>query len=201
MTDWLVIPFRGPEGAKSRLAPALDEAGRRALTVAMFERVLAATADCRRTNAGTEVLVLTPSSAAAAIARHAGARVLMEHTGALNAALEFARDTLRAEGTGSMTIVAADLADVTAADIHVLSDARGAGIAIAPDHTGRGTNALSLALDCGLPFRFGTDSLTAHTAAAQRLALPVAVVRRPGLARDIDVPCDLPLDKDPPHAD
>lgn len=196
MTDWIVIPFRGPEGAKSRLAPALDEAGRRVLTVAMFERVLAATVECRGTSGATDVLVVTPSSTAAAIARSAGARVLMEQTGSLNAALELARDFLRGEGPGAMTVIAADLPDVAAADIAAIMHARNDGVAIAPDHTGQGTNAISVALDCDLPFRFGIGSLTAHTAAAQRLALPVAVVSRPGLARDIDVPTDLPLDKD-----
>lgn len=201
MTAWIVIPFRGPEGAKSRLASELCEAERHAITVVMFQRVLAATAQAQRALVGARLLVLTPSPSAAAIAERASARVLMEDAGSLNGALELARITLRRDGPGTMAVIAADLPDLTAADVRALLSERGEGLAIAPDHTGRGTNALALPLSCDLPFCFGADSLTLHTAAAQRLALPVTVVHRPGLARDIDVPADLPLDKEPPHAD
>ena len=63
------------------------------------------------------------------------------------------------------------------------------GVAIAPDKTGRGTNALALRPPDALRFSFGIDSFAKHRAAAG--ALPFVVVDRPGLAFDLDTPEDL----------
>ncbi|HJT39929.1 MAG TPA: 2-phospho-L-lactate guanylyltransferase, partial [Sphingobium sp.] len=41
---WIVIPVKAPEACKTRLSPALDEAGRRDLVEKMLERTVAAAA-------------------------------------------------------------------------------------------------------------------------------------------------------------
>lgn len=66
----------------------------------------------------------------------------------------------------------------------------GGGV-IAPDHAGRGTNALLLARPGLIRYCFGDNSCAAHQVAAVRASLSVTLVHRSGLARDMDNDCDL----------
>ena len=187
---WIVIPFRGPEAAKSRLAGALSDADRRALALAMFRHVLDVAIAC----VGRErVLVVTPCAGVAATVSNDGVAVLREASGSLNGALALACDELRERGADRVTIVAADLPLLTVSDLSALMAAAGGGIAIAPDRAGGGTNALSLPLAVRLDLAYGPGSLEAHRSAARRLGLEVALVARPGLASDIDIEADLAL--------
>ena len=86
----------------------------------------------------------------------------------------------------------ADLPLVRAADVAALMAAAGdAAVALAPDHAGTGTNALTLPLPTPFELKFGPGSFAAHLAEASRVALTATVVRREGLACDIDEPTDL----------
>jgi hypothetical protein len=59
---------------------------------------------------------------------------------------------------------------------------------VAPDHQEQGTNALALAPAEHDFFRFGPDSFQAHLAAAKARGMKVRILRRPGLAHDLDTP-------------
>ena len=187
MSHWVVIPCRGPEAGKSRLTPVLTDAQRARLILSMLDRVLSAALAA----APGHVLVVTPSETVAKAARATGAEVLIETGSGLNPALEEARRELRVRSAEAMTVIAADLPDVTEDDVTALMAARGDGIALAQDRHGGGTNGLSLAIAASFPFQFGNDSRAAHIDAARRQGLAVSVLDRPGLARDIDVPADL----------
>lgn len=88
-----------------------------------------------------------------------------------------------------LVILHADLPAVSPADVAALLAAAGRGSAIAPDRRGTGTNALALADARGFDFAFGADSFMRHRSAL----LGCGVVRRPGLALDIDLAEDLDL--------
>jgi len=106
----------------------------------------------------------------------------------LNLELEALRAALRAD---DLLIVHADLPLLTAEDVTAMIDAaRLTGVAIAPDHLETGTNAVAVHKDRRFPFAFGSGSLAAHIAAAD---VSSALVRRIGLALDIDRPEDLVL--------
>jgi 2-phospho-L-lactate guanylyltransferase len=179
---WALIPVKELSQAKARLAPALDEAGRRALTLAMLRDVLDAALACPALNA---VAVTSRDEEALAIAKAAGATPLPE-PGALNEALASATERLRERGAARLLVLAADLPLADAESIGaVISD--GAEVVVVPSRDG-GTNALALAPGA-LPFRYGPGSAQAHLAAsaglrARRLELPA-------LALDIDTPADL----------
>ena len=64
-------------------------------------------------------------------------------------------------------------------------------MAIAPDKAGTGTNGLCLRPPDAIAFAFGSGSFARHTARADAAALPLAVVREPGLEFDLDTPQDL----------
>ena len=87
-----------------------------------------------------------------------------------------------------MIVLHADLPALEAADVEALIEAASEAGAIAPDHRGSGTNALALLNARDFPFCFGPDSFARHCA----LLPGCGTVRRPGLARDIDLPEDLP---------
>jgi 2-phospho-L-lactate guanylyltransferase len=107
--------------------------------------------------------------------------------GGLNAHLE----TWRAGQAGApCAIVHGDLPHVTSQEIEALLDcASQAGIAMATDHAGKGTNALAIADGRPFAFRFGVGSRARHCAQAPGMA----VLQLPGLADDVDEPADLHL--------
>ena len=88
----------------------------------------------------------------------------------------------------------ADLPLLTRHDVELLAAAPAETIAMAPDRHGTGTNALSLPLPAarGFTFCFGPDSFALHHAEADRLGIRIEQVRSQGLARDVDMPEDLP---------
>ena len=187
---WIVIPFRGPDGAKSRLADALDERQRCALAMAMFRHVLGVAC---AVNGANRVLVVTTSSTAAEAAQKCGATALREQAGSLNPALRNARAALLLFGATRATVLAADLPDVTEADVKAALSAEPGRIAIAGDRHGLGTNAVTLPLGVDFAFAFGPDSFAAHSSEAARHELGIVRLDRPGLANDLDTAKDLAL--------
>jgi 2-phospho-L-lactate guanylyltransferase len=66
----------------------------------------------------------------------------------------------------------------------------GSDVAIAPDRTGRGTNALIVRCGASFDFQFGEDSFARHSEAAAARNLALAVHRDEALAFDVDTPDD-----------
>ena len=185
MTCWAVIPVKPPAEAKRRLSGALDDSAREALVRAMLAGVVAA---ARGAHGIDRVVLLGPS-------RH-GLEIdlLADPGGGLNAALRGALGQAMAAGVSRLVILPGDLPQVTATDLSLLALVPDGEIGIAPDRHGTGTNALSLPLPAtrDFAFSFGADSFAAHCAEAERLRLGIETVHSNGLARDIDLPEDLP---------
>ena len=101
---------------------------------------------------------------------------------------------LRSKNVDRMIVLFADLPRLTTNDVQLLAAAPPGTIAIAPDRHGTGTNALSLPLPAakGFTFAFGPDSFARHHAEAERLSIALEEIHSPGLARDVDMPEDLP---------
>lgn len=186
MTDLrALVPVKRREAAKLRLAPRLAPAERLALSRAMLDAVAGALAG----SAAVREVVFVSAERDTIPARH---RVLADPGGGLNVALESARALVAAEGADEILVLPADLPLVAAADVDAfIAGARAAGLAIAGDAAGTGTNALLLPARAPFRFRFGPDSLAAHQAEARRAGFAAAVVERPGLGFDVDTPEDL----------
>jgi 2-phospho-L-lactate guanylyltransferase len=181
----VLIPMKPLSGAKERLAPTLSPDERRRLAVAMLADVIAAARGFER------VWVLNSDPEAASAAIDAGVESVADPApgGGLNASLAAATARTIAEGATGVLIVSADLPAVTAGDLEALSDR--AGLAIASDRSGTGTNALWRAPANAIEVAFGTSSLAAHERLAHEAGVRMRVVERPGLALDVDVPDDL----------
>jgi len=188
---WVVVPVKDLRNAKQRLAGVLAPAERHALFRAMLEDVLSALA----ASAGLAgILMVTRDAEARRLAGRYGARVLVEeinqgHT----AASTLGARTLAQEGAAGMLQLPADIPLVTPADIAALLQAHGTApaVTLAPSRDERGSNAVACSPPDLLPLRFGDDSFFPHLNRALALGIEPQIVKRPGLALDVDTPEDL----------
>jgi 2-phospho-L-lactate/phosphoenolpyruvate guanylyltransferase len=181
-----LIPLKDPAQGKARLCRALTTPQRIELIRAMLVHV----ADCLAETPGiARVSVLT--SAPRLVPR--GCAYLCDQGLDLNAAVAHAARELRSRGTpGALLVVHADLPFVTSDEISALVTASAENAMVAaPDSAETGTNALAFPLSRDVATRFGAGSLAAHGEAARATGLPFVLVRRPGLADDIDEPVQL----------
>jgi 2-phospho-L-lactate guanylyltransferase len=188
---WAVMPVKTLRRAKQRLVGVLAARERAELARAMAEDVLSALA-ASPDLAG--VLLVTGDPEARRLAARYGARVLLDekergHT----AAASLGARTLALEGVAGMVQVPADTPLMTPEDIAALLGSHGEApaITLAPAHDERGTNAVACSPADVMPLRFGGDSFVAHRRRARAHGIEPQIVRRPGLALDIDTPDDL----------
>lgn len=185
----IIVPHRGLEVAKTRLAGVLDGAEREALARRLLERVLSVAQQACR-----DVVVITPAEALRHLVSAAGARLVLQHGMGLNQGLDEARTDAIADGVELLVVLHGDLPNLHVDDVHALRDAVAdlrQGVAIAPDRRSSGTNGLALLPPSAIPFRFGIGSFAAHTQEARRAGIEPIVVERNGLAFDLDTPEDL----------
>ena len=173
-----VVPVKGRDGAKTRLAPLLQPEERTRLVLHMLERVLEA---CAGAESITGTLLVTPDPGFAP----SGVELLRdEGTGHVDAIALALRD---ARGRAGALVVMADCPLVRPESLDALA-AAAAPIALAPSRDG-GVNALALQPVNGFVPPFGVP--VAETLGAARAAgLEAAVIDDPLLALDVDSPED-----------
>ncbi len=176
-----IVPVKGLDGAKTRLAPRLSAAERARLVVDMLDRVLAA---CAGADAIGRTLLGTPDPGLARAGVELRVDAGIGHAEAIALALA---DTRAAEGA---VVVMADCPLVTAESLDTLARAA-RPVALAPARDG-GVNALALGAANGFRPRFGVPATTT-VAEAQAAGLDVVVLDDPALALDVDRPEDYEL--------
>jgi 2-phospho-L-lactate guanylyltransferase (CobY/MobA/RfbA family) len=169
-----VVPLKPTELAKGRLSGVLDPARRGALARQMADHVL-------------QTL------------REAGISPVRVANGDhdLNADVAAAARLAETDGATDLLLVMADLPYLTPADIGAMIDAgrRPATqkVVVIAEAKDGGTNALLLRPPTALEFAFSREvpSSVTHAELARRAGIEPVIVRRPGLAQDIDTPADL----------
>jgi 2-phospho-L-lactate guanylyltransferase len=181
----VLIPMKPLAGAKERLAPALDPSERRGLSLAMLADVVAAARGFER------VWVLNSDAEAASLARGAGVEAVDDPAPGQGLNPSLAAATRRAVDVGAtgVLVVSADLPALTPDDLTAMCT--DAGVAVAPDRGGAGTNALWRSPADLIGVAFGPSSMVAHATLAWDASVGARVVERPGLALDVDTPEDL----------
>jgi 2-phospho-L-lactate/phosphoenolpyruvate guanylyltransferase len=176
-----IVPVKGLDGAKTRLAPRLSADERARLVADMLDRVLAA---CARAGAIRRTLLVTPDPSLASD----GVDVLVDggtgHADALALALADPR------AAPAALVVMADCPLVTADSLDALAQAA-RPLALAPARDG-GVNAIALTPVNGFVPRFGIPA-ERTLAEAQAAGVDAVVVDDPALALDIDHPEDYEL--------
>lgn len=174
-----LVPLKQAGTRKTRLAGCLGPAERHALSDRMASHVLEVLHECAAIGA---VHVLAPEPVP-------GVGWIRDLGRGLNAELS---EAVAALGGVDLLILHADLPLLSVADLLALLDVAGeAGCAMATDRAGTGTNAMALRRGVGVAVSFGPDSLARHREAARVGGHEVRVLRRDGLALDVDVAADL----------
>lgn len=172
----VVVPIKQPGTRKSRLAGSLDAAARDELAERMFHHVM-------------RVIAMVPDTVPVALSptRPAGWQgAWLADWDAVNPMLATLRHDELSHG---FCVINADLPLLCRDDVSaMLAAAAQAGIAIAPDRAGSGTNAVALAPGNTIGFHFGPDSFAAFSRAA---GTPARTVKTPGLATDVDYAEDI----------
>jgi 2-phospho-L-lactate guanylyltransferase len=188
MDLWAIIPVKPFALGKSRLAGVLDAPSRAALNRRLFDHVFQTAAAAL---GARYIMVVTPDAELADTAIGRGGHGVVD-AGELNGALGLACREAVALGASAILALPSDLPFLAADDIAALRTALppAPGIVIAPDRSGQATNALLVSPPIPDFFRFGPSSFTAHVQAARASGAAVEIVRRPGLAFDLDTPED-----------
>jgi 2-phospho-L-lactate guanylyltransferase len=187
MDCWAIIPVKPFRAGKSRLAGLLGVDDRAALNRRLFGRVLTSTLAAFKPD---RVVVVTSDPLLLPLMRGQGLHALDDSGGGLNAALGLACRYATARGARAIAVLPSDLPGVTPDDVTALvaSLKPASCCVIAPDEQEEGTNALVLTPPAPDFFRFGPNSFQAHLERARTRGLAVRIVRRPGLAHDLDTP-------------
>jgi len=192
---WAIIPVRGLERGKSRLAGPLDAEERLDLVSRLLRRAIEA-ATSSITVAGT--IVVSSDPAALDLAGAAGAIPVVDHDRGLNPALEQARVEALARGATTLVILPADLPwlDRDSLESVLVAAGEAAGtrpfVGLVTDRHGTGTNVLILTPPGVIAFAFGAGSRSVHAAAAAAVGATYAELGGP-LDVDLDTPEDLVL--------
>lgn len=181
-----LIPVKRLDGAKRRLAPALDSRQRRALAEALLEDALelCATVDF------LDWWMVSDDREVLERAARSGLSVVNDLDGDLNRALERAIEAIGARR--SVTIVPCDVPLARRSDLEDLIDTGATSdVVLVPSAGDGGTNGLYLSPPSVLAPRYGPASMAAHLSAAHSQKLRVSVLDLPSLAKDIDSLDDL----------
>ncbi|MCZ7536859.1 MAG: 2-phospho-L-lactate guanylyltransferase [Acidimicrobiia bacterium] len=178
----VVVPLRSFRVGKARLASRLEPAERAALAREMAERVIDAAQ-------GIPTVVVSSDPDVISWTELRGVECLAD-PGTLDAAACAGRSWARERAITRVAVVHADLPLVTSLD-RVVSPGADPVVLAVPCHRGDGTPVLSIPSAVNFRFSYGPGSFGRHCAEAERLGLPLRVVRDPSLSFDIDLPEDL----------
>jgi 2-phospho-L-lactate/phosphoenolpyruvate guanylyltransferase len=185
VSTWALVPVKARHAGKQRLRTALAHELRAQLVRRMLDDVLATLSSCPQVD-GT--LVMSPERDELALATP----LLQDPAAGMNAALSVALTALAQRGATCVAIIAADLPLLEPAEVaDLVTAARGAGVALAPDGRGTGTNAVCLTLPSAFRLHFGPRSFALHQAEAASHGLTAVTVARAGLGFDVDEAGDL----------
>lgn len=175
----MVVPIKAFVDAKGRLAERFAPHERRAVAVAMAERLLEAAA-------GLEVLVVADDAEVARWAGATGATVVDPGGPGLDRAARAGVRAARSQGHRRVLVSHADLPLAERLDA---VDA--GGVTLVTDRHGDGTNVIALPTGSGFAFAYGPGSRHRHVTEAERLGLAVTLVTGGPLCWDVDVPDDV----------
>lgn len=185
MRGTVVVPAKGLSRAKSRLGDALPRDARASLAARLLSHVLSTLHEAAPALAR---LVVTDGDDTASVAAALGAEIVRDPGGSLTRAVE--AGLARADARRPVLVMMADLPELTPADVHALLAALDDhDLALAPDPERKGTSTLAARAGLALPVEFGTgESFPRYLSWAKTRDLRVAILERPGLSRDLDVP-------------
>ena len=182
----VLVPVKGFQRAKERLASELSPDERAALARRLATGVVAAAAPL-------PVWVVCDDDDVAEWARSVDATVSWQPGSGLNGAVQAAFAELAEAGYERVIVAHGDLSRATS--LAWLGEAPAVpsadAVVLVPDRHGQGTNVASVPTTSGFQFAYGVGSCGRHVAEAHRLGLPLVVRHHEELQYDVDDPADL----------
>ena len=126
MRTRFIIPHRGLEAAKTRLAPVLTDEERATLGATLLRHVLRAALAAATLD--DDVMVISPSAGLAEIVGPLGATLVIQRGMGLNSGLEEARAAAAGARVDTLVVLHGDLPNLRPSDIAALTCCRTAGI-------------------------------------------------------------------------
>lgn len=192
MSRWALVPIKGFDRGKSRLADVLPPAERARLARELFEHVIGVLC---ASSVIDDVAVVSNSAEAREHATRLGILALSDAEGSRGLAdvVDAALAELDRRGATSVVICMSDLPDLSVEDIVTVSDRLGeSDVVLVPDLSRRGTNVVAVKPATRLPSCLGhEDSLRRHQDKARSLGLRVSIQVSKGIGFDVDRPSDL----------
>lgn len=190
---WAVLPIKNLANVKTRLASVLSPAERSALFRCMVHDVLSAVTAVQVLGG---VLIVTRDPDIQRVAAEFGAHVLQEAANeGHNAAIALAASWLSARGEGGFMQIPGDIPTVTAEELSDVLATHGGehqrAFTIAPSLDYDGSNCVVCTPPDLIELKFGPDSFRRHVASAHAAGIACQIIKRPGIALDIDSPFDL----------
>ncbi|MFN2488392.1 MAG: 2-phospho-L-lactate guanylyltransferase [Actinomycetota bacterium] len=178
-----LLPVKRLSDAKRRLGAEFGDVQRVQIARALLDDAL----DLCRCTGRLRWWVVTADDHVVAAARRHGLDVFNDETGDLNVAVAGAMHAVLVAGAASATVLPCDLPLALPEDVEdVLDTGATSDMVVVPSRRDGGTNALYMSPPGVGPPRFGTGSLSAHVALAERARLRCSILPLPRLALDID---------------
>lgn len=188
---YALLPHRGVDAGKSRLAGSIDAPTRSALNRWLLERTIHVVSAWLGDT--TRCMIISPCERTLALARVAGATALQELASAqgLNAALAQGAAHAATAGAQRLLILPCDLPYLNGAALDALRSPADSAteMAIAADRHEAGTNALLVSASMR-EFNFGVNSYARHAAQAGPRGMRVLPITHAALAFDLDTADD-----------
>jgi 2-phospho-L-lactate guanylyltransferase len=202
MNIWAIIPVKPLHDSKSRISHILTGEERAKLTSYLMGRTIDVLGEVL---AISRTLVVSRDPAALKIARQHGASTYGEtEKQDLNLALTRASHIAAAQKANSVLVLPSDLPLLTVDDVEMMVNMSspavrdgnngyqfaGRYMAICPDQSAEGTNALLISPPTGFSFQYGPGSFHRHLAEAERLGMSKRIVHAQGIEFDLDTEGD-----------
>lgn len=186
-----IVPVKGLDRAKRRLAGGLGPGARGALAKAMLQDVVGALRSVAEIDA---IALVTPDDRTARAVHDLGAIRLHDEGGGYSAAALVGLGHALEAGYRRALVLPGDCpliepGEIAAALKRVEDDE--IGLLVVPDRHGAGTNALVLTPPSAIRPAFGAGSCRRHRELAAAGGVSCRVERLPSLAVDVDTPADL----------
>ena len=187
---WAIVPIKGFESPKQRLADILSQKERGDFAECMLRDVITALDDLEG------ILVISGEAAALEVAYCLGARVMEEKgNGGYSAAVHQACKILASEGVTGMMHVPGDVPLISRDEVNQIASMQVniPGACVVPSREFGGTNCLALWPPNLMEPAFGADSFQRHCKLVEDLGIKPIVLELDGFALDIDTSEDLRL--------
>jgi 2-phospho-L-lactate guanylyltransferase len=190
-----LVPLKDLVTAKTRLSGLLSPEERRALAQAMVEDVLTVLTGHPQIE---RVTLVSNDPGADLLASKYDLDYLNERflgCRGLNPVIAKSCELSLGGGKQPLIVLHGDIPLLSPEDIDavLLAQTQSGGLVIGCDRLAVGTNLLAFDASCRPQFSFGTDSCARHSRSAREADIPLLVLRRTGIALDVDEPEDLAL--------